>query len=83
MQAETDLPSAKEQTMNICNERWFQIAEKCWRHFLGWGLAIPASAYAFRAVIGLPFDVGVFGALTFAAAAPYGARAIEKYKGKE
>lgn len=66
--------------MNICDTIAFQVAEKGWRPFMGWGLATAAVAFAWKAVFTMPFTVETFLALTGAAGVGFGVRAYEKLK---
>lgn len=69
--------------MNIKTERWFQIFERTWRPFQGWGFAIAAVAYAMKPVLGLDFEVETFAALAAASGAGFITRAVEKHKSRE
>lgn len=65
---------------DVCETRWFQILERCWRPAQSWGFAIVAVAYGVRPVIGLDFSEGTFAALGAAAGVGFLARTIEKVK---
>ncbi|QQN75049.1 hypothetical protein [Croceicoccus sp. YJ47] len=66
--------------MNICDTVAFQIAEKGWRPFMGWGFALAAVGFAMKAVIYEPSAIDTFGALAAAAAGGFAVRAVEKHK---
>lgn len=66
--------------MNVCNERWWQIIEKGWRPFQGWGFAVAAVLYAMRPVFDWAFEIEVFAALAAASGAGFLTRAVEKAK---
>jgi len=66
--------------IDVTQERWFQIFEKCWRPFQGWGFSIAAVLYAIRPTFGFGFQVETFAALTAAAVGGFVTRAVEKHK---
>jgi hypothetical protein len=66
--------------MTICKERWFQIFERAWRPFQGWGFSVCAIAYGIKPTFGLSFQVETFAALTAAAVGGFVTRAVEKHK---